>query len=304
MTEHLGETVMSSVIDRTTGEVIVTPLSPVLGAEISGVDLTRELTPSQVKRIRDAWNKYIVLVIRGQDLTLEQQKAFAANFGELGERKRAKNETFRKKIEGVQQTDPHTLLVSNIKVDGNPIGAFGEGEMWFHIDSGYAEKPYNYTFLYGLELPSVGGNTRFVNMYTVYDRLPEEIKRKIAGRKALHVHEYKRAERVDTSADVSDAPHFAHPIAVTHSESGRKSLFVDRLMTFRIEGMPHEESEDLLNYLFDFSENPEFIYEHEWKLKDLIMWDNRCTIHGRTWFPETENRLLRRCTVEGGPMRE
>jgi taurine dioxygenase len=289
---------------NTLTRLTVTPLSPVLGAEISGVDLRHELTPDEVEQIRAAWQKYIVLVIRGQDLTLEEQKKFASYFGDLGERKRAKSETYRKKVEGLYQTDPHTLLVSNIKVEGKPIGAFGEGEMWFHIDSGYAEKPYKYTFLYGLELPSVGGNTRFVNMYTAYEKLPEEIKRKIAGRKALHVHEYKRAERVDTSADVSDAPHWAHPIAVTHPETGRKSLFVDRLMTFRIEGMSHEESEALLNTLFEHSENPEFIYEHEWRLKDLIMWDNRCTIHGRTWFPEHENRLLRRCTVEGGPLSE
>lgn len=285
-------------------QVKVTPLSPVLGAEISGVDLRRELTPGEVEQIRAAWHEHIVLVIRGQDLTLEEQKRFAANFGDLGERKRAKSETYRKKIEGLYQTDPHTLLVSNIKVNGQAIGAFGEGEMWFHIDSGYAEKPYKYTFLYGLELPSVGGNTRFVNTYMAYDKLPDEIKRKIAGRKALHVHEYKRAERVDTSADVSDAPHWSHPIAITHPETGQKALFVDRLMTFRIEGMPHEESEALLNYLFDHAENPDFIYEHEWKLKDLIMWDNRATIHGRTWFPENENRLLRRCTVEGTPLFE
>lgn len=286
---------------NTLTRLTVTPLSPVLGAEISGVDLSRPLTPDEVEQIHGAWRKYIVLVIRGQDLTLEQQKAFAANFGDLGERKRGKS-ALAKKVEGIYQTDPHTLLVSNIKVDGKPIGAFGEGEMWFHIDSGYAEKPYKYTFLYGVELPSTGGNTRFVNCYTAYDRLPEEVKRKIAGLKALHVHEYKRAERVDTSADVSDAPHWVHPIVITHPETGRKSLFVDRLMTFRVEGMGHDESEALLNMLFDHSENPEFIYEHVWRLKDLIMWDNRCTIHGRTWFPETENRLLRRCTVEGGPL--
>ena len=286
---------------NTLTRLTVTPLSPALGAEISGVDLRRELTPDEVEQIRAAWQKYIVLVIRGQDVTLEQQKAFAAKFGDLGERKRGKS-ALAKKVEGVLQTDPYTLLVSNMKVDGKPIGAFGEGEMWFHIDSGYAEKPYKYTFLYGVELPSVGGNTRFVNMYTAYDRLPEDVKRQIAGLKALHVHEYKRAERVDTSADVSDAPHWSHPLVIRHPETGRKSLFVDRLMTFRVEGMAHDESEALLNMLFDHSENPEFIYEHEWRLKDLIMWDNRCTIHGRTWFPESENRLLRRCTVEGGPL--
>ena len=281
----------------------VTPLSGVAGAEIGGVDLSRELSPAVVEEIRRAWHQHIVLVFRGQDLTMEQQKRFAGYFGDLGERKR-KNTALKKASEGLYQTDPHTLLVSNIKVDGKPIGAFGEGEMWFHIDSGYAEKPYKYTFLYGLKLPSWGGNTRFANMYRAYDALPEDIKRKIAGRRALHVHEYKRAERVDTSADVSDAPHWYHPVVISHPDTGRKSLFVDRLMTFRIEGMSHDESEALLQMLFDHSEKPEFVYEHVWHLKDFVMWDNCATAHGRTYFPENEERLLRRCTVEGVPLHE
>lgn len=281
----------------------VTPLSGVAGAEIGGVDLSQELSPAVVEEIRRAWHQHLVLVFRGQDLTMEQQKRFAGYFGDLGERKRKKT-ALKKASEGLYQTDPHTLLVSNIKVDGKPIGAFGEGEMWFHIDSGYAEKPYKYTFLYGLKLPSWGGNTRFANMYRAYDALPADIKRTLAGRRALHVHEYKRAERVDTSADVSDAPHWYHPVVISHPDTGRKSLFVDRLMTFRIEGMPHDESEALLQLLFDHSEKPEFVYEHVWQLKDFVMWDNCATAHGRTYFPENEERLLRRCTVEGVPLHE
>jgi taurine dioxygenase len=282
----------------TTARVEVIPLSAAGGAEIRGVDLTEELTAATVAEIRRAWDQHLVLVFRGQDLTMEQQKRFAGYFGDLGERRRKKT-SLKKEREGLYQTDPHTLLVSNIKVDGQPIGAFGEGEMWFHIDSGYTERPYRYTFLYGMKLPSTGGNTRFANMYMAYERLPDDIKRRIEGRRALHVHEYKRAERADTAADVRDAPHCYHPVVVTHAD-GRKSLFVDRLMTFRIEGLPHAESEELLNLLFDHSEKPEFVYEHVWRLKDFLMWDNHCLTHGRTYFPEHEERLLRRCTVEGG----
>lgn len=281
----------------------VRPLSPALGAEITGVDLSEKLSAGTVQQIRDAWNRYIVLVFRGQDLSMEQQLRFASYFGELGERKRSKT-GLKKSEEGVLQTNRHTLLVSNMKLDGKPIGAFGEGEMWFHIDSGYAERPYRYTFLYGMEIPSRGGNTRFANMYLAYDRLPAEMKAKIAGRTALHVHEYKRAERAALPDDVVDAPHWHHPVAITHPETGRKALFVDRLMTARIDGLGREESEDLLTRLFDHTENPEFIYEHVWSLKDFIMWDNRCVVHARTDFPREENRLLRRCTVEGDLLRE
>lgn len=289
-------------MDTLTG-LTVTPLSPVLGAEISGLDITKDPTPDVVEEIRGIWREHIVLVFRGQDLTLEQQLRFAANFGRLGERKRVST-AFKKSTEGLYQTDPYSLLVSNIKVDGKPIGAFGEGDMWFHIDSGYAERPYKYTFLYGLELPSTGGNTLFSNGYMAYEALSEDIKRKIAGRKALHIHEYKRSEKVDTSGDISGSPHWYHPVAVTHPETGRKALFVDRLMTSAIEGMDPTESEKLLNQLFDHAENPDFIFEHVWRLKDFVMWDNRCVTHGRSYFPKDENRLLRRCTIEGEPLFE
>src|SRR5689334_3603 len=135
-----GEKAMQDVLD-----IQVTPLSPACGAEISGVDLTRPLPPETVKAIRDAWNKYIVLVFRGQQVSQDDQLRFASYFGELGERKRAKTQ-LAKKIEGTQQTNPNVLLVTNIKENGVPIGAFGEGEFWFHIDGGYTERPYRYTF--------------------------------------------------------------------------------------------------------------------------------------------------------------
>lgn len=282
-------------------DVKVTPLSDVCGAEISGVDLSRPLDGPTVDAIVEAWRKHLVLVIRGQDVTLEQQLRFAGYFGELGERKQAP-EPLRGRTEGVLQTDKHTLLVSNMKVDGKPVGAFGDGDMWYHIDSGYAERPYKYTFLYGLELPSKGGDTLFANTYLAYEELPQDLKDKIEGRMALHIHEYKRSEEVDISGDISGSPHWFHPVVIRHPETGRKALFVDRLMTRRIEGLEPEESERVLNQLFDHAENPKYVYAHVWKLKDLVMWDNRCLIHGRTWFAQDENRLLRRCTVEGGPL--
>jgi taurine dioxygenase len=168
---------MQDVID-----IQVTPLSPACGAEISGVDLTRPLSAETVRAIRDAWNKHIVLVFRGQKLSQDDQLRFASYFGHLGERKRAKTQ-LAKKIEGTQQTHKNVMLVTNIKEDGVPIGAFGEGEFWFHIDGGYTERPYRYTFLYAIELPSTGGNTMFSNMYMAYDAVPAALKEKLKGRK-------------------------------------------------------------------------------------------------------------------------
>jgi taurine dioxygenase len=140
-------------------------------------------------------------------------------------------------------------------------------------------------------------------MYKAYDAVPPSLKQKLAGKKALHIHEYKRTEKPDLS-DISKTPHYFHPVFVTHPNTKRKSLFVDRLMTQRIEGVSPEENADILEQLYEIGERPEFIYEHVWQLGDFLMWDNRCSIHARTWFPKEENRLLRRCTVEGDPLVE
>jgi taurine dioxygenase len=279
------------------------PLSPACGAEIRGVDLAQELSDATIAAIKDAWAKHLVLAFRGQSITEAQQLRFAGRFGELGERKVAQApEELRDRASGVLQNDPRVMLVSNIRVDGNPVGAFGDGEMWFHIDSGYSERPYKYTFLYAVELPSRGGNTRFANMYRAYDAVPPALKARLEGAKALHIHEYKRSAKVEVPADLSRSLHYVHPVFATHPDTKRKTLFVDRLMTARIEGVSAEDSDRILDELYALGERPEFIYEHVWRLGDVVMWDNRCTIHARTWFPPEENRLLRRCTIAGGPL--
>jgi taurine dioxygenase len=281
----------------------VTPLSAACGAEIRGVDLSRELDQPTVDAIKQAWNDNLVIVFRGQSLTQEQQLRFASRFGPLGER-RPPPKAIASRTEGVLQTDNRVLLVSNIKVDGQPIGAFGDADMWFHIDGGYSERPYQYSLLYSVELPSSGGNTLFSNMYKAYDAVPAPLKQRLTAKKALHIHEYKRAEKLAIKEDLSGSPHFFHPVFVTHPNTGRKTLFIDRLMTQRIEGVSLPESDEILEQLYEIGERPEFVYEHVWKLGDLVCWDNRCTIHARTPFPKGENRLMRRCTVEGPPIRE
>jgi len=299
---------MQSVIDTavepsTAPKIKVRLLSEACGAEISGVDLSKPLSEAEVAAIKDAWGKHLVLVFRGQKVSQEDQLRFAAYFGDLGSRKKAP-EALRLRAEGTQQDNEKVLLVSNIKVDGKPIGAFGEGEFWFHIDSGYTAKPYKYTFLYALELPSRGGNTMFSNMYKAYDAVPAVLKDKLKGKKALHIHEYNRAKQASSSGDISGIPHHYHPIFITHPDTGRKTLFVDRLMTTRIEGVSEAESDAILDQLYEIGERPDYIFEHVWQLGDFLMWDNRCTIHARTDFPKEERRLLRRCTVEGEPLFE
>ncbi len=285
----------------------IEPFDAALGAEVSGLDLRHPLSPDLVAEILDAWHEHIVLVFRGQHLTTTDQRRFAMNFGTLHERRRG-GTAFAKDKYGLYEgdpdirDDPNLMLVSNVTVDGKPIGAVAEGDMWFHIDSGYAERPYRYTILHAIKLPSTGGDTLFANMYKAYETLPDDMKAKLAGRKALHIHEYKRTTKVDTSKDFSSSPHYFHPVIATHPDTGRKSLFVDRLMTARIEGMDEEISARILNQLFDHAERPDMIYAHKWQNGDVVMWDNRCVTHGRTMFPTDEERILRRCTIEGDPI--
>ncbi|HTH95887.1 MAG TPA: TauD/TfdA family dioxygenase [Stellaceae bacterium] len=289
-----------AVLER---EITIRKLGPACGAEITGVDLTKPLSAGAVREIQQAWNENLVLLFRGQTLGQEDQLRFAANFGELGNRKQAPDQ-LRTRTEGVLQLDPRVLLVSNMKENGVPVGAFGDGDMWFHIDSGYSARPYRYTFLYGVKLPSEGGNTRFSNMYKAYDAVPGRLKTLLTGKRALHVHEYKRNEKIDGDTDVTNIPHAYHPIFITHPRTGRKSLFVDRLMTARLEGFSLAESDEILAELYEIGEREEFIYEHVWQLGDFIMWDNLATIHARTYFPKDQSRMLRRCTIEGEPVHE
>jgi taurine dioxygenase len=163
----------------------------------------------------------------------------------------------------------------------------------------YAEKPYTATILYAIELPASGGATRFADMYGAYAALSDETQQKIEGKSVVQVHEYLRLERPSPEGERPDALQFAHPAVITHPETGRKALFVNRLMSARVVGMEAGESEALLEELFDSSENPARVLSHEWRGGDLVMWDNRCTIHGRADFPETARRILRRTTVIG-----
>ena len=286
-------------------EIQVVPLSSACGAEIRGVDLTKPLSRETVEAIRDAWNKHLVLVFRGQTISQDQQLAFASYFGDLGSRKKAPEQAARPRRRHPAGSREGAAGQQHQGRNGVPIGAFGEGEFWFHIDSGYSAKPYQYTFLYALELPSTGGNTMFSNMYKAYDAVPEELKRE-AQRQARAAHPRIQPRAAGGCLRATSATSRTTIIRCSSRipYTGRKTLFVDRLMTTALEGFDPAEGAAILDQLYDIGERREFIYEHVWQLGDFLMWDNRCTIHARTDFPKEERRLLRRCTVEGDPMRE
>ncbi len=280
--------------------LLVRRLSPALGAEIVGLDLRHELTAGTMADILDAWHQHLVLVFREQQLSEDEQIRFAGHFGVLEKRRRpseARHEAARIKYPEL------TMLVSNIRENGKLIGSLPDGEMHFHSDFCYLEKPAKGTFLYAIEVPSQGGDTLFLNMYKAYETLPPALEAGIEGRKAVNAYLYDSPTREINGAklDLSIAPHFAQPIVRTHPETRRKALYVNRLMTWSVEGMDQTQGAALLDQLFDHIEQDQFIYAHHWRVGDLVMWDNRCTLHARTDFSNKERRLLRRNVVAGDP---
>ena len=276
----------------------ITPLSPAFGAEISGIDFRRVPSPENIAQLNQTWLEHTVLVFRGQQLAEDDQRRFAACFGTVGERARP----VTRRPEGAEY-DGSFMLISNARNDaGEHIGSLPDGELWFHHDMSYVPEPHKATILYAIHVPASGGNTRFANMYKAYDNVPEELKQRLAGRQVLQIYDFAMTEKVDIDTDTTGIKQQWQPIFVTNPETGRPALFISRLMSALIEGLDRAESDDILEQLFDISEDPSIIYDHVWAPGDLLMWDNRCSIHARTDFPATERRLLRRCTVEGGAL--
>jgi taurine dioxygenase len=268
----------------------VVRLSPALGAEIRGVDASRPISSEDFRRIENAWHQHLVILLRGQDLDEDAQVRFAERFGPLSP----------------IHTDHHSernkavMYIGNRKKDGKIVGALPLGEMQFHSDQCYTERPAMGTMLYAIEIPEEGGNTLFANAYKAYESLPDDVKRRIDGRRAVQVYDYgggvlDRKHMVEPQAGLS----YAHPVARTHPATGKKALYVNRLMTHHIEGLPRAESEELLALMFDTIERPDFIYEHRWRVGDLLLWDNRCTLHARRDFDPNASRWLRRVTIQG-----
>jgi taurine dioxygenase len=265
----------------------VRALSDALGGEVIGVDLRKPLEPSVVREIRDAWLQYQVLVFRGQDIDSDDQRRLVGCFGEL--------QAPRSKIKRV---NPDILYVANVSVDGDQ-GQLPDGDMQFHADQCYYEEPTRGAVLYGMEVPSKGGNTLFANMYRAYETLPPALRSRLARLEVLFVYDYEKSGN-RRGPVAPDAPRFVHPAVIVHPETKRAVLFVNRLMADSFVGMPRGESDELLERLFEHIERPDMAYEHSWRRGDVVVWDNFCTLHARTDFNPAERRVLRRMAIGGG----
>lgn len=266
--------------------ITVSPLSEAIGARIEGVDLSSELDTGTFDTIKNALFENAIIVVPRQTLDEDDQERFCRYFGEL--------EMVRS---GQAPSDhPAVLMITNVTDSGRPT-ALEDGEMMFHYDQCYYENPALGSTLYAIEVPDEGGNTLFANCRLAYEALDDGWKARLDGLRALHYYDYKRDPTLRPSEINPDAPQWVHPVVRTHPETGRKAIYVNRLMTLWIEGIDRDESDEILDYLFAHIEKPEFVYEHEWTVGELIMWDNRCSAHARTWFSPDKRRMMRRVTV-------
>lgn len=273
-------------------DIVIEPMSPVLGARVRGVDLSRH-TPEPVKQeLRDAFHRYGVLCFPDQKLEPDDQFRFASIFGraDTGKAGRIVANEGKERERGV-------MIITNIRENGKPIGALPDGEMHFHSDGSHRDVPYRATTLYAVQIPSRGGETKFANLYMAYETLPDEMKARIADLKASYIYDVYATLRDQVNESAENLSNAVHPLVKTHPATGRKSLYLSRLMSRSIVGMEREESDALLEELFEHAERPEFVYAHEWTVGDLLIWDNRCLNHARNDFPADEIRLMRRVTV-------
>lgn len=264
----------------------IKPLDAPLGAEIGGFDIDA-IDQAVAEEMRNAWYRYQVLIVRNHRILSEDSLvSFGRCFGSI--------ENARK--QSPLATRPEIMVISNIRQNGEAVGALPDGELSFHYDRVHQQKPNKAGVLHAIEIPSHGGDTCFGNMYAAYDALSPAMQQRLEGLKALNTYEY--GTTTPDAKQLSDsAPTAVHPVVRTIPETGRKALYISRLMTDRIIGLADVESRALLDELRDHCEQPRFIYQHKWRVGDLLIWDNRCVTHARMDFPPGERRLLKRVTV-------
>ena len=259
-----------------TSTLRVTPLSPVIGAEVSGVDLAQALDAAVLTELKDAWAKHLVLFFRDQHLTFAQHKALGRCFGELHVHPAAPKD------------DQHPEI---LVVHGDDKVKFVAGSLW-HSDVSCDREPPLGSILRVVQVPSSGGDTLFANMYAAYEGLSDRLQRLLAGLTAIHDGEQYYRGRYG-SANLRDDRHPAaeHPVVRTHPVTGRQALFVNQGFTTRIKELPIAESDALLAFLFRHCERPEFHCRFQWREHSVAFWDNRCTQHLAIWdyYPQTRH---------------
>jgi taurine dioxygenase len=272
------------------------PTGAVLGAEVRVGDLC-SLDDAGFAHVLAAWRAHGVLLFRDQTLSDQELIAFSRRFGDLDWA--PVQENGRRFVEGL----PEIYIVSNVKVNGEAIGSLGDGEAVWHTDMSYLAVPPKASMLYALEVPPRGGNTAFCCMYSIYEALPCALKARIEGLKIKHDGTYNSGGYVRQGVAVSDDPRLSagalHPLVCTHPDTGRRLLYLGRRRNAYLVGLDLAASEALLSELWSYVAQPEFAWEHVWRVGDLVLWDNRSTMHRRDAFDPNARRIMHRTQIKG-----
>ena len=272
------------------------PGAPTLGAEVAGIDL-RALSGADFAAIRQAWIDHQVLLFRGQALTDPDLIAFSRRFGDLD------HAPVQEGGQTIAEGRPEIYVVSNVIENGVAIGSLGYGEAVWHTDMSYLPEPPMASMLYALEIPPAGGDTSFVDMYAAYDALPDALKQRVAGLRVKHDGTYNSGgyvrKGVTPTDDPREAPGRMHPLVCTHPESGRRMLYLGRRKMAWLEGFDLAESDALLDEIWAHATQKPFVLTHRWRVGDLVLWDNRCTMHRRDPFDAKARRVMHRTQVKG-----
>ncbi len=270
-------------------------LSPAGGAEITGADLSQPISPEFAATIRQALLDHRVVVVRDQALSKQQQHDFTLNFGEIEDHV-ARHSDSRYAI---------VHSVSNLDADGNPTDALEtRGNYFWHTDKSYHAVPSLMTMLHAAELPPAGGDTQFANMVLAYRALPQAMKDRLAGLRAIHSWEASRlasGSRPASEAEKRERPPVSHPIVRTHPETGEKALYIGTHAAGGVEGLGAADGKQLLADLLAHATQPQFVYTHHWRPGDLVIWDNRALLHRALANYEMgrHRRVLHRTVVRG-----
>jgi taurine dioxygenase len=283
-------------VGRDAASFEVIPTEAALGAEVVTGDL-RMLDDDGFGRVVKAWHDHAVMLFRDQTLADHDLIAFSRRFGDLDIA--PVQENGRRFVEGM----PEIYIVSNVKVNGEAIGSLGDGEAAWHTDMSYMAIPPKASMLFALEVPPRGGNTSFCSMYAIYESLPAALKARIAGLAIKHDGTYNSGgfarQGVTPTDDPRTSPGALHPLVCTHPVTGRRLLYLGRRRNAYIAGLELAESEVLLDELWSYVARPEVAWEHGWRVGDLVLWDNRCTMHRRDAFDPNSRRIMHRTQIKG-----